>query len=201
MLLYLGVAVPPKSTVILLVPRRYSRHALATASPGPKLRGMNETEVVLVGAGPIGLEMAVALRDAGIDYVHLEAKQVGYTISWYPRQVKFFSSPERISICGVPLMTADQSKASREEYLAYLLGIVRQFQLNVNTYERVTKIEREGTNGSQFVVATERADGQHVYRARKVILTIGDMHRPRPLKHPTIGSSSRERTAPCQPVF
>ena len=93
-------------------------------------------DVALIGAGPIGLEMAVALRDAGVDYVHFEAQQVGHTISWFPRQARFFSSPERIAICGVPLMTVDQSKATREEYLAYLRGIVQQFDLRVQTYER-----------------------------------------------------------------
>ena len=81
---------------------------------------MIETDVLVIGAGPIGLEMAVGLKDAGVEYIHIEAKQIGQTISWFPRQCRFFSSPDRIAICGVPLMTADQSKATREEYLAYL---------------------------------------------------------------------------------
>src|SRR5215475_11218434 len=101
-----------------------------------------QTDVALIGAGPIGIELAVALQRAGIDYVHFDAKQIGYTISWFAPQTKFFSSNERISIAGVPLYTADQSKATREEYLAYLRGVVTQLDLKINTYERLVGIER-----------------------------------------------------------
>ena len=48
------------------------------------------TDVVVVGAGPIGLELAVALEREGIEYVHVDAKQIGYTISWFPPQTQVF---------------------------------------------------------------------------------------------------------------
>jgi hypothetical protein len=114
------------------------------------------SDVILVGAGPIGLEMAVALKRAGVDYVHLEAKQIGYTISWYAPQTRFFSSNERIAIAGVPLQTADNSKSTREQYLAYLRSVVEQFDLQVNTYEPVTNVRRlgDGTGRDGFEVTT-----------------------------------------------
>src|SRR6478752_6614557 len=113
---------------------------------------MNSHDVALVGAGPIGIELAVALKRAGVDYVHFDAKQIGYTISWFAPQTKFFSSNERIAIAGVPLNTADQSKATREEYLAYLRGVVTQFDLKVNTYETLVAIERRA---SEFLLTTQ----------------------------------------------
>ncbi len=146
-------------------------------------------DVALIGAGPIGLEMAVALQDAGIDFVHLEAEQVGHTISWFPRQARFFSSPERIAICGVPLMTVDQSKATCEEYLAYLRGIVQQFDLRVQTYERVLKVEpRADSTPPQYTLVTERAGIRRRYQASRVIFAMGDMHGPRPLQHPGLAA-------------
>src|ERR1700689_3154231 len=99
-------------------------------------------EVAIVGAGPIGIELAVALKRAGIDYLHFDAKQIGYTISWFAPQTRFFSSNERIAIAGVPLQTVDQSKATREEYLSYLRSIVQQFDLKINTYEPVARIDK-----------------------------------------------------------
>src|SRR5438034_9982805 len=102
---------------------------------GERAGQTDRAEVGIIGAGPIGIELAVALKRAGIDYVHFDAKQIGYTISWFPPQTKFFSSNERIAIAGVPLNTADQSKATREEYLSYLRGVVQQFELEINTYE------------------------------------------------------------------
>ena len=140
------------------------------------------TDTLIIGAGPIGLELAVALKDAGVDYIQVDANQIGHTISWFPRQCRFFSSPERIAISGVPLMTSEQAKASREEYLGYLRGIVQQFDLPIRTYERVTKIDPQ-VDGSRFRVITQRSGGQTTeYQANHVVVAIGDMHHPRELR-------------------
>ena len=64
-------------------------------------------EVGIIGAGPIGLEMAAALKRSGVDYLHLEGRQIGYTISWWPRETHFFSTTERIEIAGIPLQNKD----------------------------------------------------------------------------------------------
>ena len=143
---------------------------------------MNETEVLIVGAGPIGIELAIALRRAGIRYEHVDAAQIGSTISWYAPQTHFFSSPERIAIAGVPLLTLDQTKATREEYLNYLRAVVMQFDLAIETYERVTAIERQ--SGGGFAVTTSGRLGERRRLARNVVLAIGDMHRPRRLGVP-----------------
>src|SRR5438552_14377288 len=111
----------------------------------------SRTDVAVIGAGPIGLELAVALKRAGIDYLQFDARQLGYTISWFPPQTRFFSSNERIAIAGVPLHTPDQSKASREQYLTYLRDVAQQFDLHVRAYERVVGIDRVA---GEFVITT-----------------------------------------------
>ena len=150
------------------------------------------TDVLLVGAGPIGIELAVALKKGGFDYAHVDAGQIGWTISWYAPQTHFFSSPERIEIAGVPLQTLDQTKATREEYLAYLRAVVIQFDLNIRTFQRVVSLapmegggfeaRTRGPGGS----STEASPGNDETRweARRVILAIGDMHRPRQIGVP-----------------
>src|SRR3954466_13219783 len=115
------------------------------------------TDVAIGGAGPVGIELAVALKRVGIDYVHFDAKQIGYTISWFAPQTKFFSSNERIAIAGIPLQTADQGKATREEYLAYLRSVVTQFNLKINTYEPLIGVERRER---EFVLTTRPSSGQ-----------------------------------------
>lgn len=136
------------------------------------------TNTIVIGAGPIGLELAVALKQANMRYLQFDAGQVGQTITWYPRQAHFFSSPDRIAICGVPLQTVDQSKATREEYLAYLRSIVQQFNLKISTYEKVMQIKTLGVH--QFEVTTSK----DTYIAQNVIMSIGDMHFPRKLNIP-----------------
>lgn len=139
------------------------------------------TDVVVVGAGPIGLELAVALKREGIDYVHVEARQIGYTISWFPPGTQFFSSNERISLAGVPLQTADQSKARREEYLAYLRSIVEQFDLEVQTYTKVIGIQ---PNHEGFVVSTQTSRHRRQFRCRRIVLCTGGTDHPRRLNIP-----------------
>lgn len=137
--------------------------------------------ILIVGAGPIGIELAVRIGRAGLAYRHVDAGQIGSTISWYAPNTQFFSSPERIAIAGVPLQTIDQSKATREEYLTYLRSVVLQFGLPIETFVRVTAIARE--NGGFAVTMTGR-EGERTLRAARVILAIGDMHRPRLLGIP-----------------
>jgi thioredoxin reductase (NADPH) len=139
------------------------------------------TDVAVIGAGPIGLELAVALKRAGVDYLHFDSKQIGYTISWFAPQTRFFSSNERIAIAGVPLQTWDQGKATREEYLAYLRRIVQQFDLQVRTYEPVTNIECDDHG---FVLTTKPAGGTKTARAKRIVLCTGGTDHPRRLNVP-----------------
>jgi thioredoxin reductase (NADPH) len=149
---------------------------------------MRVHDVIIVGAGPIGIELAVALRRAGIDYAHLEAGSIGQTLTWWAPQTRFFSSPERIAIAGVPLVGVAQEKSTREEYLAYLRAVVDQFDLDIGQHERVVGIERGGEGDARvFTLTTERHQARGTWRARRVVLAIGDMHRPRMLGIPGEG--------------
>jgi thioredoxin reductase (NADPH) len=142
---------------------------------------MGVQDVLIVGAGPIGIELAVALKRAGMDYAQVDAGPIGSTLTWWAPQTRFFSSPERIQIAGVPLQTVTQDKATREEYLTYLRGVVQQFDLDISTYERVTSIRRASDH---FELTAKTLTGERERRARNVVLAIGDMHKPRLLGIP-----------------
>lgn len=132
-------------------------------------------EVAVVGAGPIGIELAVCLRRAGVRYVHFDANQIGHTMTWWPRNTYFFSTTERIEIAGIPIQNNHQQRITGEEYLAYLRGIVEQYDLPVQTFERVTGI---ATTDEGFALTTRNRLGEHRYRSRRVVLAIGDMEHP-----------------------
>jgi thioredoxin reductase (NADPH) len=148
-----------------------------------------DTDVAVIGAGPIGLEMAVGLKRAGIPYLHFDARQVGYTISWFAPQTRFFSSNDRIAIAGVPLQTWDQTKSTREEYLNYLRRVVIEFDLQVRTYEPVTDVRKLPDGRFQL---TTRPGGRESGRtatviARHVVMATGGTDHPRRLGVPGEG--------------
>ncbi|WP_432797550.1 NAD(P)-binding domain-containing protein [Poriferisphaera sp. WC338] len=138
---------------------------------------------IIIGAGPIGLELAVCLQNLNHDYLHIDAGQIGQTITWYPKQVRFFSSPERIAIAGLPLTTPNQEKASREQYLAYLRSVVQHYNLAINTFENVISINKNSFN--TFTIKTSKLNGESCqYTCDNLVLAIGDMHRPHKLNIP-----------------
>lgn len=139
--------------------------------------------IALVGAGPIGLELAAALKRAGFDYVHFEKAQVGQTMFLWPPETHWFSSNERIAIAGVPLLTTDQTKATREQYLAYLRTVVQTFQLDVRTYEPVIDIHRDPET-ARFTLVTQPAAGTRRCSADRLVLAVGDTDLPRTLDIP-----------------
>jgi thioredoxin reductase (NADPH) len=129
--------------------------------------------VAIIGAGPIGLELAVALKQAGIDYVQIDAGQIGSTIEWYPPQMLFHSSSDRLALAGLPIQTANQQKITKEEFLAYLRALVQHYGLTVRTYERVLGIEKLRGGGFELRTTEDRL------RADYLVLAIGAMHAPR----------------------
>ncbi len=140
-----------------------------------------EREVAIIGAGPIGIELAVCLKREGVDYVHFDARQIGYTMSWYPRNTNFFSTTERLELAGVPIQNNHEQRITGEDYLAYLRGIVELFDLQVNTYEPVTSLVRQD---GVFELITRTLAGSRTYRSRRVVIAIGDMERPNLLNIP-----------------
>lgn len=146
--------------------------------------------IALIGAGPIGIEMAVALKRAGVNYVHLEAGALANTIGNYPEETSFFSSPERIEIAGYPLETYPKLKATKEQYLSYLRGVCRAENLQISLYSKVVRID--GTSPFELKISRllespsfgKLSEPRHAeveersIKAEKIILAIGDMHRP-----------------------
>jgi len=162
-------------------------------------------DVAIIGAGPIGLELAACLKHAGVDYIHFDSQQIGYTLTWWPRNTSFFSTTERLAIAGVPIQNNHQQRITGEEYLSYLRSVIEQFDLRINTYEPVIAIEHCGDSATEsiergqidsfsgssvpsvaepFVLTTRRLTGERRYLSRRVVLAVGDMHWPNRLGIP-----------------
>ena len=88
-----------------------------------------DAQIAIIGAGPVGLEMAASLKRIQVSYLHFEARQIGYTLTWWPRNTHFFSTSERIALAGIPIQNQSQDRITGEEYLAYLPALVEQLDL------------------------------------------------------------------------
>lgn len=154
-----------------------------------------QTDILLVGAGPIGIELAVALQRNKFDYVHIESGVVASTIAWYAPGTPIFSSPDRIALAGIPFQTYPHGKATREDYLNYLRGVVLSENLAIHQGKRLVSAKRTAEGFLCRVVETRTGVGGPSYRSledgfageevvvscRRIVLAIGDMHHPRQL--------------------
>lgn len=145
--------------------------------------------LVIVGAGPIGIELAVALRLCGVEFRILEAGCLASTIAWYAPGTEIFSSPERLAIAAIPFEPLNRNKACREDYLLYLRSVVRKYDLKIETNRCVVAVEKESSGGfSIYHRSSSNGVGgpvpavcfgeKQTIRADKLVLAIGNMHLP-----------------------
>ncbi len=138
-----------------------------------------ECEVLIVGAGPIGLETAAVLKFEGRDVRVVDAGPIGATIArTFPPQTRFFTSPERLALFGLDVSPLNQEKLTGEEYLAYLRQYVFTHELCVDTFTTVTAYE------SGRVTAATLAGRQVRYHPSHVVLATGGTDHPRRLNVP-----------------
>jgi thioredoxin reductase (NADPH) len=142
---------------------------------------MNELNIAIIGAGPIGIELAIALHRMNVAYTLFEAEQIGSFIAKWPPNTHFFSTPEHVALAGIPFHNLDQQTPTGEQYLAYLRMLVEMYDLNVRLYEPITRLR---ASKSGFYIQTQTRGGQQDYHARIVVLATGGMDQPRQLNIP-----------------
>ena len=133
-------------------------------------------DVVIIGAGPVGLACAIELKRHGLSPLVVEKGALVNSIVGYPVNMEFFSTPELIEIGGYPFPVQGY-KPTREEAIEYYRGVTQREALAVRLYERVLLVS--GTNGA-FTVSTDK--GTH--RTGKIIVVTGFFDRPNRLNVP-----------------
>lgn len=137
-------------------------------------------EAIIIGAGPCGLSAAIELKKVGIEPLILEKGCLVNSIYHYPLSMTFFSSPDKIELGGIPLITS-QDKPTREEALKYYRALAKIFQINIHTYEKVIDIQRT-VDG--FLLTSENRNGKQTYATQNVIFATGYYDNPNLLQVP-----------------
>lgn len=141
---------------------------------------MEFTELLVIGAGPCGLAVGVAAREAGLSCVLLDRRTVVSTIERYPLGMTFFSTPEKIEIGGVPFIPSGE-KPTRRDGLLYYRRVTEALQLDARPGEEVTAVARVD---GQFRVEVRRRHDSTRYQANAVVFATGYYDWPNPLNIP-----------------
>jgi thioredoxin reductase (NADPH) len=127
-------------------------------------------DVVIIGAGPAGLSVAIEAHKAGLSYVILEKGAVTNSIMNYPLEMSFFSTPPLLEIGGIPFITPHQHP-SRIEGLTYYREVADHYALKISFDEVVTTVSHDGN-----VVVVHSSSSDH--RARNVVVATGYFDNP-----------------------
>jgi len=132
--------------------------------------------VIIIGAGPIGLATAIALKQRGIPAKIIERGCVVNSIYNYPKDMTFFSTSERLEIGGVPFISHGP-KPTRREALEYYRRAAESHELDIHLYEEVQDIKGANFN---FTVVTNKG----AYNASKVVVATGFYDIPKTMNIP-----------------
>jgi thioredoxin reductase (NADPH) len=124
-----------------------------------------DLDVLIVGAGPIGLACGISCKREGLSYVIIDKGCLVNSLYNYPLNMTFFSTSERLEIGNVPFISHGP-KPNRFEALEYYRRVCTTAELDVRLYEKVTSIQKKGRSHE---VITEKA----TYSAKAVILALG----------------------------
>ena len=131
---------------------------------------MKPYDVIIIGAGPIGLNCGIEASKAGLTHLILEKGCLVNSIYNYPLNMTFFSTSERLEIGGVPFIS-HQHKPNRSEALEYYRRVAQSWNLNIRLYEEVGSAQHKD---GLFEVVT--AAGR--YHSRALVLSLGFYDEP-----------------------
>ncbi len=133
-------------------------------------------DILIIGAGPIGLACGIRAQEAGLSIKIIEKGCLVNSLFNYPQNMTFFSSSDRLEIGDTPFVTT-LPKPKRAEALEYYRRVAQKFNLPMHFFETITDVIKED---SYFTVISSKAS----YRAKQVIVATGfydipvDLHIP-----------------------
>lgn len=135
-----------------------------------------EKDVLIIGAGPIGIACALECKKIGLDYVVLEKGTLINSLFNYPLNMTFFSTSEKLEIDDIPFIS-NKPKPNRDETLEYYRRVATSNNLQINLYEKVVSVDKKD---DLFYVTSEKRN----YTAENLIVSTGFYDIPKLLDVP-----------------
>jgi thioredoxin reductase (NADPH) len=126
---------------------------------------MEVFDLIIIGAGPIGLACGIEAKKAGLKYLIIEKGCLVNSLYNYPLNMTFFSTSERLEIGSVPFISHGP-KPNRFEALEYYRRVCESWSLSLKLYEEVVSCDsRDGL----YFVQTKKAR----YTTKAIVLSLG----------------------------
>ena len=133
-------------------------------------------DVLIIGAGPVGLACALETQRRGLRVAIVEKGALVNSLVGYPTNMEFFSTPELLEIGGYPFPSSHY-KPLREDALDYYQRVAGSENLTVRLHEKVLALSGEQDD---FTVTTNKGE----IRTRNVVVATGFYDVPNPLHVP-----------------
>lgn len=133
-------------------------------------------DIIVVGAGPSGLSVAIEAQKNGLNCLVIEKGGVVNSIQNFPAEMTFFSTPDLLEIGNIPFTSAHM-RPTRAEGLEYYTRVASFHQLNCNFFESVSAVIK---SESYFTIETSRGS----YQTKNVVLATGYFDHPNYLNIP-----------------
>ncbi|MNK32750.1 Ferredoxin--NADP reductase [compost metagenome] len=126
----------------------------------------NHYDLLIIGAGPIGMACAIEAQKANLSYIIVEKGALVNSLFNYPVFMTFFSTSQRLEIGGVPFVTINP-KPNRNEAVEYYRRVAEKFDLKINLFERVEQVDKK--EDGLFEINTSKT----TYTAKNVVVATG----------------------------
>lgn len=133
-------------------------------------------DVLIIGAGPIGIACALECKKKNLHYIVVEKGTLTNSLYNYPLNMRFFSTSQKLEIDNIPFISQNP-KPTRNEALEYYRRVALSNDLYINLYERIITAENEGRF---FRINSNK----QTYFAKNIIISTGFYDIPNTLNVP-----------------
>jgi len=125
----------------------------------------HQYDIIIIGAGPIGMACAIEAQKANLSYLIIEKGALVNSLFNYPVFMTFFSTSQKLEIGDTPFVTINP-KPNRNEAVEYYRRVAEKFDLKINLFETVKQVLKQSEG---FEVNTTKAS----YTAKNVVVATG----------------------------
>jgi thioredoxin reductase (NADPH) len=131
---------------------------------------MNSTQIfdlIIIGAGPIGLACGLEAKQNGLSYLILEKGALVNSLYHYPANMTFFSTSDKLEIGNIPFVS-NNAKPTRSEALEYYRRVAQSHDLGIYLFESVEELTED--ENAIFYIKTSKSK---TYAAKNIVIATG----------------------------